>query len=140
MKTPQRSRISLAAIALASLTLALGASAQEAMKMDHADHAMHSMAPASDAAASAPAADASAAPGSTEAMTDGEILRVNLSAGKASIRHGAITNLNMPAMSMVFAFKNPEDLKKLKEGDKVRFHVERENGALVVTKIDVTTE
>ncbi|QNP48462.1 copper-binding protein [Diaphorobacter aerolatus] len=126
-----RHHTALASLALGAL-LAFGAQAQEAAKMDHATHAAES--------ASAPAASPSSAE-ATQVMTEGEVLRVNLSAGKASIRHGAITNLNMPAMSMVFSFRDPADLTQLKEGDKVRFHVEREqNGAMVITRIEVSAQ
>ncbi|QIL79612.1 copper-binding protein [Diaphorobacter sp. HDW4A] len=119
----------IAALLLGALS-AFNAQAQEPAKMDHAGHDMsHASEPAA-----APSAD------STQVMTDGEVLRVNLAAGKVSIRHAAIANLNMPAMSMVFALKNPAELTKLKEGDKVRFHVERETGALLITQIEVVAQ
>ncbi|QIL72493.1 copper-binding protein [Diaphorobacter sp. HDW4B] len=117
-------------------SLAFNAQAQDAAKMDHAGHDMsHAAEPTpAPAAAQQPAAE------STQVMTDGEVIRINLMAGKVSIKHAAITNLNMPAMSMVFSLKNPADLTKLKDGDKVRFHVERENGALLITQIEVAAQ
>ncbi|MBF5004608.1 copper-binding protein [Diaphorobacter caeni] len=117
---------------LMSALFAVSAQAQ-AQAPAATDHAGHDMSHASEPAAAAPTAD------SAQVMTDGEVLRVNLAAGKVSIRHAAIANLNMPAMSMVFTPKNPTDLTKLKEGDKVRFHVERENGAMLITQIEVVT-
>jgi Cu/Ag efflux protein CusF len=50
--------------------------------------------------------------------TDGEIRKVDKSAGKLTIRHGEIRNLEMPAMTMVFAVKDPAVLDRLKEGDR----------------------
>ena len=127
--TQRSTAFHIAAIALFA-SLAFNAQAQDAAKMDHAGH---DMSHAAEPAAAASATD------NAQVMTDGEVIRINLAAGKVSIKHAAIANLNMPAMSMVFSLKNPADLTKLKEGDKVRFHVERENGAMLITQIEVVT-
>ena len=132
-KTQRSTALHIAAIALVA-GLAFNSQAQDAAKMDHAGHDMSHAAEPAPAAAPQPAAE------STQVMTDGEVIRINLVAGKVSIQLAAITTLNMPAMSMVFSLKNPADLTKLKDGDKVRFHVERENGALLITQIEVAAQ
>jgi Cu(I)/Ag(I) efflux system periplasmic protein CusF len=70
------------------------------------------------------------------AMTDGEVRKVDKSAGKVTLRHGPIANLDMPGMTMVFKAANPQLLERLKEGDKVRFAADRVNGAITVTAIE----
>lgn len=83
------------------------------------------------AVAAAPAAAAAAS-----TMTAGEVRKVDVDQGKVTIKHDAIANLDMPAMTMVFRADKPELLKGLKAGDKVRFHAESAGGALVVTHIE----
>ena len=92
------------------------------------DHANHSTTPAA-AAVSMPSADAAAV------MTTGEITRVDARNGKLTIRHAEIKNLDMPAMTMVFGVKDAAQASKFKPGDKVLFHVEDDNGALTITRI-----
>jgi len=69
------------------------------------------------------------------AMTAGEVRKVDLAQGKVTLKHEAITNLDMPAMTMVFRTERADLLKDLQPGDKVRFHAENGSGGLVVTQI-----
>lgn len=69
------------------------------------------------------------------AMTQGVISRIDAANGKVGIKHEAITNLKMPAMTMVFRVADPALLKGLKVGDAVRFHAENPAGKLTVTAI-----
>jgi len=71
-----------------------------------------------------------------EALTDGEIRKVNKDAKKLTIKHGPIGNLDMPGMTMVFQVKDPAMLDQVKAGDKVKFAVDKINGAYVVTRIE----
>lgn len=68
-------------------------------------------------------------------MTDGEVLKVDKKAGKVTIKHGDIKNLNMPGMTMPFAVKNKALLDKAKAGDKIKFKVIMVGGDMVVTDI-----
>lgn len=70
------------------------------------------------------------------AMTEGAIRKIDKDAGKITIKHGPIGNLQMPGMTMVFRVADPAMLDQVKEGDKVKFHVEKINGALTITKIE----
>ncbi|MBV1702992.1 MAG: copper-binding protein [Hyphomicrobiales bacterium] len=65
----------------------------------------------------------------------GEVKKVDMSAGKMTLQHGAIPNLDMSAMTMVFKAADPAMLKSVKAGDKVKFTAERVNGQLTVTTI-----
>ncbi len=68
-------------------------------------------------------------------MTEGVITRIDAANSKVGIKHEAITNLKMPAMTMVFRVADPALLKDLKVGDAVRFHAENPAGKLTVTAI-----
>ena len=87
--------------------------------------------PAQAVAASAPSPASAGAP-----MTDGEVRKVDRELGKITLRHGPITNLGMPGMTMVFKVADPALLNDLKEGDRVRFFADRINGAITVTAME----
>ncbi|MEN9395588.1 MAG: hypothetical protein RLZ81_118 [Pseudomonadota bacterium] len=90
------------------------------------------------ASAQAGAEPASAATKKTRPSKDiaeGQILKIDLEAGKVTIKHGDIRNVGMPPMTMVFPVKDKAMLDGLKSGDKVNFKVVRESGHLVVTDI-----
>ena len=70
-------------------------------------------------------------------MTDGEVRKVDIENKKITIKHGAIKNLDMPGMTMVFQVKDAALLNKVKEGDKVRFSAEKSGGAIAVTDIQL---
>jgi Cu/Ag efflux protein CusF len=70
-------------------------------------------------------------------LIDGQVTKVDPSAGKITIKHGPIPKLDMDeGMTMVFAIANPNMLKIVKAGDKVKFDADRVNGQLTVTKIE----
>ena len=69
------------------------------------------------------------------AAVDGEVQKIDKEAGKITLKHGPIPNLEMPGMTMVFRVKDPTMLDSVKPGDKVRFSAEKSGGALTVTQI-----
>jgi Cu/Ag efflux protein CusF len=69
-------------------------------------------------------------------LADGEVRRVDKETKKVTIRHGAITNLDMPPMTMVFQVKDATMLDSIKAGDKVRFSADKVDGAYVVTQME----
>lgn len=71
-----------------------------------------------------------------DAMSSGEVKQVDKAAGKVTIKHGPLANLDMPGMTMVFKVKDPAMLEKLKAGEQIHFVAERVNGALVVTQVE----
>ncbi|MFA6313359.1 MAG: copper-binding protein [Sterolibacterium sp.] len=70
------------------------------------------------------------------AMTDGTVKKVDKATGKVTLAHGALTNLGMPPMTMVFRVKDATWLDQMKDGDKVRFIADNVNGSLTVVKLD----
>jgi Cu(I)/Ag(I) efflux system periplasmic protein CusF len=111
---------SLALAFLASAALAGPALAQQKAD-DHSAH--HAASPATAAANSAN-------------MADGEVRKVDKEAGKLTLKHGEIKNLDMPGMTMVFQVKEPALLDKVKVGDKVKFRAEKAGSGYVVTVIE----
>lgn len=72
-----------------------------------------------------------------QAMTEGEVRKVDEKQGKITLKHGEIKNLDMPAMSMAFAVKDRAMLSRVQPGDKVRFSADKINGTYTVTAIEV---
>jgi Cu/Ag efflux protein CusF len=70
------------------------------------------------------------------ALSEGEVRKVDKDAGKITIRHGPLANLDMPAMTMVFHVKDRGMLGQVKSGDKVKFVAEKIEGAFTVTLIE----
>ena len=68
-------------------------------------------------------------------MTDGEVRKIDLEAGKLTLKHGEIKNLDMPGMTMVFVVKDKAMLDKLKAGDKIKFKAINDGGKFTVTDI-----
>lgn len=81
------------------------------------------------------AVSASAQGAPTTPAVAGTIKKVDAEQGKVTIDHGKIPNLDMDAMSMVWRVKDPDMLKGLKAGDKVKFTADRVDGSLTVTSI-----
>jgi Cu(I)/Ag(I) efflux system periplasmic protein CusF len=69
-------------------------------------------------------------------MSDGEVRKVDKEAGKITIKHGPLANLDMPGMTMVFRVKDPAMLDRVKEGDKIKFVANRMNGSLTVIQME----
>src|SRR4051794_35039694 len=67
----------------------------------------------------------------------GQVTRVDGEAGKVTIKHGPIKELDMPdPMTMVYRVKDPASLKPLKAGDNVKFEVDHDTSGFVVTRIE----
>ena len=64
--------------------------------------------------------------------------KIDAAAGRVTLKHGAIKNLDMPAMTMVSVVKDKGALDRLKVGDKVRFKASDEGGKLTAGDISVT--
>ena len=69
------------------------------------------------------------------ALSDGEVRKVDKDAKKITIKHGPLTNLDMPAMTMVFQVADPAMLEQVKAGDKVKFEAEKVGGGYRITRI-----
>jgi len=70
------------------------------------------------------------------AMSHGEVKKVDVAAGKLTIKHGPLDNLGMDAMTMVFKVKDPAMLSQVKPGDTIDFIADEVAGALTVVKLE----
>ncbi len=86
----------------------------------------HAQVGASPGAATAPVADA---------MTAGEVRKIDRDNGRITLKHEEIKSLDMPGMTMVFTVRDKDQLAALKPGDKVQFSAVHEGGKMVVTEI-----
>jgi len=68
-------------------------------------------------------------------MVDGQVTKIDAPAGKITLRHGPIKNLDMDAMTMVLRVQDPAMVKQVKVGDKVKFTAERVDGQITITKM-----
>jgi Cu/Ag efflux protein CusF len=90
------------------------------------DHAAHGAQPAETAPAAA-----------SQDLSEGEVTRWDARTNKVTLRHGELKNLGMPPMTMVFQLRVASPEPALKAGDKVRFRAEQDQGAFVVTQLQV---
>jgi Cu/Ag efflux protein CusF len=67
---------------------------------------------------------------------DGTVEKIDKGAGKVTLKHGPIRNLDMDGMTMVFRVQDPSALDRLKAGQRVKFEADRVNGQITVTKIE----
>ena len=71
------------------------------------------------------------------APVDGQVTKVDQSAGKITIKHGPLQQFGMDeGMTMVFRASDPDALKAVKAGDKIKFIPERVDGQFTATKIE----
>ncbi len=65
----------------------------------------------------------------------GEITKLDKAAGRITIKHGEIKNLDMPPMTMVFRVREPKLLEGVAVGDRVTFTAEKLEGNFTVTTL-----
>ena len=70
----------------------------------------------------------------------GTIKSIRVSQGKIKIEHAPIERLGMPAMTMMFKIKNPEDLKSLERNMQVEFDIFNGPGGFEITRIRQMTK
>jgi Cu(I)/Ag(I) efflux system protein CusF len=80
---------------------------------------------------------AAAQSATAQELVDGQVTKIDESAGRITLKHGAIKKFDMAdeGMTMVFKAQDPAMLKSVKVGDKVKFVADRVNGQFTVTKI-----
>ena len=108
-----------------AIAMAAGASIATAQDNGHAGHGSHG-------AQASHAGHQAAAPAE---LVDGEVKKIDKDAGKITLRHGELKNLDMAAMTMVFRVQDPAMLEQVKVGDKVKFSADRVNGAVTITQM-----
>ena len=70
-------------------------------------------------------------------LVNGQVTKIDESAGKITIKHGPLKKFDMnEGMTMVFRAGDPAMLKAVKPGDRIRFIPDRINGQFTVMKIE----
>ena len=70
-------------------------------------------------------------------LIDGQVMKVDQSAGKITIKHGPAKRLGMEnGMTMVYKAQDLAMLRAVKAGNKIKFDAEQVNGQYTVTKIE----
>ncbi|WP_428509845.1 copper-binding protein [Roseateles sp.] len=89
-------------------------------------------------AASAPAhgAHSTHAAGMMEGQGEGEVRKIDRAGKKLTLKHGEISGMDMPPMTMVFAVKEAAMLDRFKVSDRVRFKVQQSGSTLLITELD----
>ena len=77
-----------------------------------------------------------AATASTAALTDGEVRKIDKTAGKVTIKHGPMPKFDMPPMTMAYRVKDKAMLDNLKPGDKIKFDVDGVGGEFTVLRLE----
>lgn len=70
----------------------------------------------------------------SEANARGEVRRMDAAKGTITIKHGAIDDLNLPAMTLQYE-ADPALLQGIAPGDHVRFRVRHENNRYEVIEL-----
>lgn len=109
------------AISKLVIAVAMAAAAAAASAQEHA-HAGH-------------AAPAGAQQEGAQVLVDAEVKKIDKEAGKITLRHGDIPNLNMPGMTMAFRTRDAAMLDQVQVGDKVSFAADRVNGTIMIVQL-----
>ncbi len=67
--------------------------------------------------------------------TKGVVKKVDAKAGKVTVQHEELKNLEMPAMTMVFRTKDEAQAQQLEAGQSIEFVAERVNGKLTLVEV-----
>jgi Cu/Ag efflux protein CusF len=67
--------------------------------------------------------------------TKGVVKKVDAKAGKVTVIHEELKNLDMPAMTMVFRAGDDTILSKMQEGAEIEFVADRVNGKLTIIEL-----
>lgn len=68
---------------------------------------------------------------------EGEVKKVDATAGKVTLTHGPIAKFGMSeGMTMVYRVADPAMLNKLKTGDKITFDTDKINGHFTITRME----
>lgn len=72
---------------------------------------------------------------SAATFTKATVKKIDEKAGKVTLIHEELVDLEMPAMTMVFVVGDPAMLAQLEVGKEIEFIADRVNGKLTVTAV-----
>ena len=121
---------------VAALTLSAALAAPALATGSHADHdhsTPEGMAQHMQMMQDMPGMTATAQSASDQPQTEGVVRKIDLAAGKITLRHGATAD--MAAMTMIYRVRDKALLDGINEGGTVQFSAEKIDGADTVTAI-----
>lgn len=71
-----------------------------------------------------------------QALTQGQVRRVDRAGGRVTVAHGEIPHLDLPAMTMTYRVRDPSWLEGLRPDDRIRFVAERVQGTYTITRLE----
>ena len=74
---------------------------------------------------------------SESSMSEGTVKKVDKAAGKVTVAHGPLTNLKMPAMTMVFRVKDAAWLDRMPVDSTIRFQADSINGVFTIVRFEL---
>ncbi|GIZ13775.1 copper-binding protein [Pseudomonas sp. NCCP-436] len=74
----------------------------------------------------------------SQPLSRGEVRMVDIASQKITLRHGPISSIGMPPMTMVFEVEKPELLEGISVGDRVDFQAKQQANRFIVTELHVT--
>ena len=77
-----------------------------------------------------------AQPAMSSTLVDGVVKKIDKATGKVTVSHGPLTNLNMPAMTMVFRVKEAAWIEQMQTGGKIRFVADSIDGTLTIVRFE----
>jgi Cu(I)/Ag(I) efflux system protein CusF len=76
-----------------------------------------------------------AKPAAQAGLSSAEVVNVDGATGMVTLRHGALANIGMPAMTMAYKAKDAAMVQNAHAGEKVMVRVENVNGAPTIVKM-----
>ncbi|MDR2450936.1 MAG: copper-binding protein [Candidatus Accumulibacter sp.] len=69
-------------------------------------------------------------------LVNGVVKKIDKAGGKVTLAHGPLSNLNMPAMTMVFRVKDAAWLDRMRVDDRIRFVADSIGGTLTIVRFE----
>jgi Cu/Ag efflux protein CusF len=69
-------------------------------------------------------------------LVDGVVRKIDKAGGKVTVAHGPLSNLNMPAMTMVFRVRDAAWLDQMRVDGRIRFVADSLGGTLTIVRFE----
>jgi Cu(I)/Ag(I) efflux system periplasmic protein CusF len=64
-----------------------------------------------------------------------EVQKIDQKLQQATVKHGPISRVNMPAMTMTFPVQDPAHLRLMKVGEQIEFRAKNEKGVVSISEV-----
>lgn len=80
--------------------------------------------------------DATSSSAKAADLSDATVEKVDSASGMITLKHSALANINMPAMTMAYKAKDAQMVKQAAVGEKVKVKVENVGNTLEITTLE----